>query len=79
MRSRSDLGRSAATNVPGLMRWICTNDEKIRTSLQPAVPGAGGQYYDVTGLYGEFVSIWSTQHEAGLPVANPKTSCAVEW
>ena len=41
-----------------------TDDEKIRTALQPAVPGAGGQHYDVTCLYGEFVPIWSAEHQA---------------
>ena len=61
-----DLGRSAATDVPGLMGWIRTNDEKIRTALQPAVSGTGGQYYDVACFYGEFVPIWSAEHEAGV-------------
>src|SRR4249920_3293245 len=41
------LGRSAATNVPGLVRRICTNDEKIGTALQPAVPGRTALHRDL--------------------------------
>ena len=48
------------------MRRIRTDDEKIRTALQPAVAGAGGQHNYVASLHCDLVSIGSAQHEAGV-------------
>jgi hypothetical protein len=58
--------RRSAADVPGLVRRIRANHEKIRAGFDFAVPGSSWEDGYISGLDGNCVAALSTQHDPGV-------------